>query len=155
MTTMSPTTTLKTFKLDGFTFQAEECVDGVLINPKLPKAFDNTPNESRPASHQKWWFRPFIIKDTIQERDAVYAHRTDEYADKGREHWQQTRPQWLAKWPTGENYSVCCLNGGAWDRSSWLGIFATKEEAIAKASLHHRPVTNGRRRHASMPPFLA
>lgn len=43
MTTMSPTTTLKTFKLDGFTFQAEECVDGVLINPKLPKAFDNTP----------------------------------------------------------------------------------------------------------------
>jgi hypothetical protein len=31
-------------------------------------------------------------------------------------------------------YSVYCLTGGAWDRPSSLGRFATLEEALSKAN---------------------
>ena len=32
-----------------------------LVDPKLPKYFDATPNGERPESHQKWWFHPYLV----------------------------------------------------------------------------------------------
>lgn len=48
---------------DGTTYTAKSQVDGVLIDPKLPARFDNTPNEKRPDSQTKWWAFPFIVTD--------------------------------------------------------------------------------------------
>lgn len=49
------------FTLHGRSYNADNCVDGVLINPVLPKLFDYTPHDERPASQAKWWYRPYIV----------------------------------------------------------------------------------------------
>ena len=118
---------------DGTHYTAKNQVDGVLIDPKLPARFDCTPNEDRPDSQTKWWAFPFIVTETVEQLDAMYAKRTDEYADKGREQWVAGRVQWMAAWPSGTRYETRCLDGGAWDRSTSWGMFATIEEAVACA----------------------
>lgn len=120
----------KRFSIDGYRFSAEDRSGDVLINPTLPKGFDVTANEDRPPSHQKWWYRPFIKTETVEQLDRFYAERTDEYADKAREIWKTTRVKYLAAWPSGTRYETRCLDGGAWDRSTSWGMFATLAEAV-------------------------
>ena len=88
---------------------------GIPLNPKLPGNFDDCDNRFRPASHRRWWNRPFI--------------RTEVDDD----------PRWLAAWPSGIRYDVRCLDGGAWDRSTGWGMFGTIEEAIRCARGAGRP----------------
>lgn len=114
--------TLQTFTVSGHRFQAEQLIDGwILVNPKLPRNFAFTANEDRPPSHQKFWHLPFI----------------EEYSDipyprsKSREEIEKFHSEWLAAWPSGIRYDVRCLDGGAWDRPTWWGGFATLDEAIA------------------------
>ena len=77
---------MKTFVLDKIKFLAENCFDGVLINPKLPKDFECTDNQKRPAAQRnKWWGRPYIEVE-IEDHEL---------------------------WPEGVYYSVYCLDGGA------------------------------------------
>lgn len=117
----------------GYIF-AEQIVDGVAVNPKLPDDFDYTPNEDRPASHRKFWFVPYIVTESVERLDAFYANRTDEWADEGRRQWaEKDRSRWLEVWPGGTRYDVRCLDGGAWDRSTACGWFANLEEAVACA----------------------
>lgn len=93
---------MKTFVLGKLKFQAENCFDGVLVNPKLPKDFDCTDNRKRPAAQiEKWWGRPYIKVEVDQ-----------------------------AQWPEGVRYTVRCLDGGAWDRSTWWGSFGSMAEAL-------------------------
>lgn len=126
---------VREFTLPQGRFRAAKLVDGVLVDPVLPKAFDNTPNEERPASQRKWWRFPFIVTDSVSALDAFYTTRTDEYADEQRRHWQvEGRAQWMAAWPSGTRYTVRCLDGGAWDRSTNWGSFPTLEEAIVVAN---------------------
>jgi hypothetical protein len=113
--------------------KTENIVSGIPIDPKLPARFDDTPNEERPTSHQRWWNRPYIRTETIEQNDAFYANRTDEYAEEGRKSWAVNREKWLAAWPGGIRYEVRCLDGGAWDRSTAWGMFPTIEEAVACA----------------------
>lgn len=101
----------------------------VPFNPKLPRRFDDTRNEDRPASHQVWWHRPFIVTYTVDGMDDFYAGRRDEYAEAGRKGWVESRVKWLAAWPSGIRYDVRCLDG-AWDRSTNWGAFATLDEAL-------------------------
>lgn len=112
---------------------AEIARKSVLINPKLPANFDNTSNEERPPSHQKWWGLPYIETMSVEDWDRYYAERTDEWAEKGREHWVEGRQKWLDAWPSGTRYEVRCLDGGAWDRSTSWGMFQTLEDAVACA----------------------
>lgn len=57
------------------------------VNPKLPKNFDDTPNDERSKDElDRWWDHPYCLKDENEDF-----------------------------------YTVRCLNGGAWDRSTWLG----------------------------------
>jgi hypothetical protein len=91
----------------------------VSINPKLSKNFDNIPNDARPKSHQRWWFRPFI--------------RTMSWEDWKSED-EDRKAEWYKHWPSGVRYEVRCLDGGAWDRTTNHGMFATLEEAMSVAS---------------------
>ncbi|HKT97932.1 MAG TPA: hypothetical protein VJS30_15585 [Paraburkholderia sp.] len=121
---------MKTINIDGHEFAAEDCINGVLLNPELPKRFDDTPNDQRPDDQRKWWYRPFIVTNTIEEMDEFYSGRTDEYADEGRARWVEGRVKWLQAWPSGVRFETRCLDGGAWDRSTSWGMFATIEEAL-------------------------
>jgi hypothetical protein len=89
-------------------------VAGIPFNPKLPANFDNAANDRRPASHRRWWNRPFISTEICGEADPFYT-------------------KWLQAWPLGIRYEVRCLDGGAWDRPTCWGMFKTVEEAIQRA----------------------
>lgn len=92
-----------------FRFRCEQLADGVPVNPFLQPDFDNTPNAARTARDRAWWGLPFI--------------RTQ----------RDTHPVFLKAWPEGIRYDVRCLDGGAWDRSTNRGQFATIAEAVAFA----------------------
>lgn len=98
---------------DKSTFEAADLVDGIPIDPVLPPDFDDTPNERRPKSHQKWWRQPYIMtmRGTAERRGAGATGVT-----------------------------VRCLDGGAWDRSTWWGNFDTIAEAVAFAKA--KPMRN-------------
>lgn len=113
--------------------KAEYYASGVPVNPVLPKGFESTPNGARPKSHQKFWNVPFIETDTVEKWDEFYAERTDEFADKGRELWAEGRKKWLEAYPSGTRYDVRCLDGGAWDRSTWWGSFDNINDAVKMA----------------------
>jgi hypothetical protein len=80
--------------------KARMVIDGIPVDPVLPKGFYSTPNERRPASHRRWWYQPFV-KTCLNEA-----------------------------WPSGIRFDVYCLDGGAWDRPTARGWFGTLEEAI-------------------------
>jgi hypothetical protein len=68
------------------------------LDPKLPKTFDATPNDSRSKTQlDQWWDRPYGV--TLLD---------------GR-------------------IEVRCLNGGAWDRSTRLGVADNYDAACALA----------------------
>lgn len=121
------------FKLGEYTFEAENCIDGIFINPQLPENFDDTDNSMRPDSHDQWWYRPYIVTESRENLDRTYAERTDEYAEEGRSMWEEGRKKWMEAYPTGIAYSVRCLDGGAWDRSTNYGNYGDIDAAIAQA----------------------
>lgn len=130
------------FNLDEYTFNAEKCIDGILFNPKLPKNFDDTDNSTRPDSHQKWWYRPFIVTGSVENLDKFYAERDDDYTREQPEQWAKSceqwknegRKKWLESYPTGIQYIVRCLDGGAWDRSTNYGFYSDIDSAIEQAN---------------------
>lgn len=72
---------------------------GLLVDPALPKDFDNTANDSRSkAELDRWWNKPYVL---------TCADGT---------------------------FEVRCLDGGAWDRSTWYGHASTLEAADALAA---------------------
>lgn len=79
-------------------FPADRMPSRIPLDPKLPKAFDATPNEARSkAQLDQRWDRPYGL----------------------------TRPD--------GRIEVRCLNGGAWDRSTHLGIADDYDAACALA----------------------
>ena len=121
----------KRFDLDnGHAYFARQLAEGVLVDPRLPRNFDNTPNEER-QGHEKYWGLPFIVTEDITSLDACYLRRTDEYAAQALKYWQdEGRAAWMKAWPSGTRYETRCLDGGAWDRSTSWGMFPTLAEAI-------------------------
>lgn len=132
------------------------------IDPKLRANFDNTPNEDRSAAEvAKWWNKPFIVSTTWEQQQgdkthADYVARVKPWNDKHnfpttpREEWEQQRAEqkknWFEAYPSGTRYEVRCLDGGAWDRSTWRGTFAKLSEAVSFAKsgqtfTAHRPGT--------------
>ena len=91
--------------------KAEQIIDGIPVNPVLPKHFFNTDNAKRPNS--PWWNVPFV-----KVYPCPWASDSEHLAG------------WLEAWPSGTRYDVYCLDGGAWDRPTSWGKFATLEEAI-------------------------
>lgn len=98
------------------------------VDPKLPARFDCTPNDERPRSHERWWHRPYVETYSLETWERHYAA----IGGEALRHWlEKGRSEWLAAWPGGVRYDVRCLDGGAWDRSTCWGWFATLEEAFA------------------------
>jgi hypothetical protein len=123
-------------------------VDGIPLNPSLRSDFDMTPNEYREQLEiNDWWNKPFIVtQETPSETWEEYDTRLSGYAgiDAGskaefEERATSIRDSWLAAWPSGIRYEVRCLNGGAWDRSSSIGMLATMEAAVETAK-KYKPV---------------
>jgi hypothetical protein len=85
---------MKTFVIAGQSYQAENCIDDILVNPLLPENFNSTPMDARSQDHMdKWYQLPYILSNS-------------------------------------GFYTVRCLDGGAWDRSSLKGGFDSLNQAI-------------------------
>ncbi|EIM1710201.1 hypothetical protein JFQ88_004098 [Aeromonas dhakensis] len=109
--------------------QAQKMVDGVIIDPVLRPGFDETPHEERcELEEADWWGVPYI--ETISF-ELMFGH-LDGVA------MEEVRANWFARWPEGNRYDLRCLDGGAWDRSSNRGAFASLQEAIAAAKATSR-----------------
>jgi hypothetical protein len=121
--------------------------DGIAVNPTLRPDFDDTPNELREDDEiNDWWGKPYIVTTHIDELplmsqtwdEKVALFRQHNWAlNETREQFEATqaeaRARFLADRPEGINYTVRCLDGGAHDRSTWCGEFATLAEAVAGA----------------------
>jgi hypothetical protein len=94
---------------ERFIFECDDVVDGVPVNPKLPGNFDSLANQARPARQRAWWGVPFILT------------------------YKDNHPKFLEVWKCGVRYDVRCLDGGAWDRSTWWGAGVSLEAAVAIA----------------------
>ncbi|WP_421927164.1 hypothetical protein [Neoaquamicrobium sediminum] len=58
--------------IDGQQFEAEDAIEGILINPVLPDGFHSTRNEARPQSHARFWNRPYIeVREHADGRDVT------------------------------------------------------------------------------------
>lgn len=115
-------------------------IQGVYVNPVLRAFFDSTPNDDRELLEiEDWWGKPYV---TTQEWNADHEHwqyHCDRCAeaslDTGTEEdfkfrIKQQKALWYASWPSGVKFTLRCLDGGAWDRSTVWGTFATLEEAV-------------------------
>lgn len=104
--------------------QAQKVIEGVIIDPVLRPGFDDTPHEDRcELEEADWWGRPYIETYSFERMFGQLAGEAREAA----------RVSWFARWPEGNRYDLRCLDGGAWDRSTNRGAFATLPEAIAAA----------------------
>jgi len=119
--------------------------DGIFVNPELPENFNITPNEERSEDEiSEWWDNPYILIYELEQESWIehYERLTneDDWNDEQvgtQESWEKElskhRKYWYETWHTGFKYEVRCLDGGAWDRSTWHGSFATFEEALKVA----------------------
>ena len=78
-------------------------VADVLVDPRLPDGFWNTPNEERSVDQMAWWGKPFVVS-------------TPNRYFQG-----------------GTRYDVYCLDGESWNHPTPWGMFGTIEEAIERA----------------------
>lgn len=116
------------FKVDGRSVAARLLVGRILVDPVLPRNFDNTANDSRPKSHDFWWMRPYVV---TYSADQMWPE-SDGHAQSAI--WQEARRAWLNSWPGGIRHDVRRLDGGAWDRSTFHGAFATLQSAVDEAT---------------------
>ncbi len=124
---------------------AQACIiGGVAINPTLRPGFDATPNEERdPQETSDWWGRPFIRAVSWEEMAGSYndylerVKNLPDYTPIPKEQHEaeqeERRESWHTHWPSGLRFDVRCLDGGAWDRSTNWGSYATLDEALAVA----------------------
>jgi hypothetical protein len=96
-------------KLGRFIFVCDQVIGRVPVNPTLPEHFGDTANEKRPQSHMAWWGVPYV------------------------EIYEDDHPKFVEHWKGTVRYDVRCLDGGAWDRPTCWGMFATLAEAVACA----------------------
>ncbi|TRO11773.1 hypothetical protein EQ826_23880 [Ectopseudomonas mendocina] len=136
-----PTPVLKPFLIDGHHFEAEDLAQGFLINPVLPECFDTTPNAERSYTEMAmWWERPFIVRKTwaqFEQHTINWQARRRALGEEGALSEEETealvekdRAGFFEEYPAGEQYTVRCLDGGAWDRSTWWGNSPTLEGAL-------------------------
>lgn len=128
------------FRDGGPVFFAEAAADGVLINPALPAGFDCTDNKLRsPEERARWWLRPFIQVESWEGQDRLIRSHQEYLKISGNAelcrqdldaYIEEQRAGWFKAWPEGKRYEVRCLDGGAWDRSTGWGMFATLAEAL-------------------------
>ncbi len=134
-----------------FENQKHWACEGVPLNPVLREDFDGTPNEEREALEiEHWWNKPYITTHTYSpETYSEYVSRLSKYRIETKtgeiekfeletesqfnERIEKGRVDFLKYYPSGTAYDIHCLNGGAWDRPTWIGSSSTLEAAITTA----------------------
>ena len=120
---------------------------GIPINPNLRPGFDDTPNDLREdAEMNDWWGKPYVVTTSIDELPMMSQTWDEKVALFKQHNWPlnltreqfeadqlEARARFFADRPEGMNYTVRCLDGGAHDRSTWCGEFATLAEAVQAA----------------------
>jgi len=130
--------------LDCYRPDKQKLVDGIPIDPILPYEFDSLDNRLRHNEEiDDWWGLPFILTsefswpDDSYEEHVIRAKKVGFTVTQTKEKWESERSKakknWIINYPDGKQYAVRCLDGGAWDRSSWKGTFPSLDEAILKA----------------------
>jgi hypothetical protein len=132
-----------------FENQKSWAAPNIPINPNLRTDFDSTPNDVRDELEiQHWWMKPYIVAVHYQVLDRDYAAFVDRlqsynagggsFSIMSKVEWSaqiaDLKDRWFKAWPSGVRYDVRCLNGGSWDRSSGIGMYATLDEAIEAAN---------------------
>lgn len=121
----------------------ERIVDGFAVDPKQRYYFDGLDNSLRPMlEHHDWFGRPYIttakLEDTLVDTSyADYLARLTNFDDaqpeseaEWLERYKQSIENFNNKHPEGVAYTVRVYDGGAWDRSTWVGEYASIEEAV-------------------------
>jgi hypothetical protein len=114
------------------------------LNPTLRRFFDQTPNDVRePLETEHWWGLPFIISrdwesclENIKSIQAHHREQANDYVitdDELEAKIQAQKLRWFAECPSGVSYDVRCLDGGAWDRSTWWGSSGSLDDAVKLA----------------------
>jgi hypothetical protein len=102
--------------------------------------FDVTPNDERdPLEHEHWWCKPYIVTQfsTLTDRNySTFVERLNSYGSENissEEEWQKSFSTLNIEndvYSHGVSFIVRCLDGGAWDRSTWKGQFNNLADAI-------------------------
>jgi hypothetical protein len=131
---------------------AQPQIEGVPINPHLRPRFEMTDNGQRDRLEvEDWYGLPFIQFCPLFIPDASYGDHCERMGDRAesREDYEARMAQlirgWYEQWPEGIRYDVRCLDGGAWDRSTWRGSFETLADAVGFAKALASNVQNIRR----------
>ena len=127
-----------------FDNQEEWVTEQIPLNPKLRDDFDVTPNESRDDLEiEHWWGKPYIVAQfvTLTDRNySAFVERVESYGSPN----TVSEKEWNDKYSGlnmkdksctyGVAFIVRCLDGGAWDRSTWKGQFNNLTDAILCAA---------------------
>lgn len=111
-----------------------EIIEGIPINPDLPENFDDEDVDTRDHDEfMEWIDRPYILRTTWEEEKArvIDADKyMKEHGEVYERDWGEFKAGWFGQYPSGTEYQVRCLTGGAWDRSSNWGSFDNLEGAL-------------------------
>jgi len=121
----------------------ERIVDGFAVDPKQRYFFDNLDNSLRPMlEHQDWFGRPYIttarLEDTLSDDSysdyLARVKKLDVAKPESEAEWLERHKQHVEgfnrRFPGGVAYTVRVYDGGAWDRSTWKGEYASLEAAV-------------------------
>ncbi|POD71178.1 hypothetical protein BKM17_23070 [Pseudomonas syringae group genomosp. 3] len=111
--------------------------NGYPLNPFLREDFSRTSNDHRePLEIEDWWDRPYLESCTWQESEAhlrkfQQSRENVPSPEQAEAEVEKHKASFFSSNPTGIEYTVNCLDGGAWDRPSIWGVFPTLDEAIS------------------------
>lgn len=123
-----------------FDNQKEWVAEQIPLNPNLRADFDVTPNDERDdleISH--WWGKPYIVAQFVTLTDRNYlafVKRLESYGSTNivsEKEWNEQNSGLNIKnedCTHGVTFIVRCLDGGAWDRSTWKGQYNNLADAI-------------------------
>ena len=120
-----------------------ELIDGILVNPIEPDYMDFKEVNKRSKEHlDEWWEKPFIRTEAFTQTDNSYEEYEERLKDcsidlETKEEFNQRmiemKKKWHECWNGGVRYDVRILDGGAWDRTTKKGSYASLEEALIVA----------------------
>jgi len=114
-------------------------VEGIAINPELPKEFFSTDNNDRENIElENWWRRAFIrTQEFFNVGYEQYVQNSKTYGDgdiitleEFNKDLEDRRESWNKHWKTGTRYDIYILDGGARDRPTSKGKVGSLDEAI-------------------------
>ena len=126
-----------------FDNQSVWVTENLPLNPLLRDDFDETPNDERDQlEREHWWGKPYIVSrfDSLTDRNySAFVERFNPSCSEviiSEEEWQKSFSALNMKndpFNHGAFFIVRCLDGGAWDRSTWKGQFNNLADAILHA----------------------